>query len=273
MPAKHALLRASLLAALTGLVLATEGGLCVERLLSVRVARFEFHGKNTRARGHIGPDSSFGELPEAVLSLASHAQVRIGLEYLPPSPADRQVPIEVRVRNKTVEEILNLIIAQDPRYEYRERLGVIEVLPVGAAENPATCLNMVIPRFEVHFPWRWAWGQLRCQILLTSRAREGIAAEGPCQPKAHGPVYLPDKLLEATFEGRTVREILDELSSMAGNVAWMASYQKSPPTCENLELGQYQPKEWYPADPDNPNNREYREGLPTKCTKCHYHRP
>lgn len=242
-----------------------------DNLLSVRVGRFEFHGKSG-ARGHVGTGIP-GTIWQAALALALHSEVRICVEELPPLPGESPVEIEISAKNTTVGEILKRMMMQDPRYLYRERLGVIEVLPIRALDDASDCLNMVIPLFHVHYPWKIAWGQVRCEIEIVSHNPNDVVADplraGRCSGTAHSS-HPPPKVLEATFDHRTVRDILSQLSSMAGNVSWFATFEKFPPTCGNLQLGEAQPKTWYPVDP---NWKTWVEGLPRKCTKCHYHRP
>ncbi len=121
-----------------------------EQILAARVACFEFHGKEP-ARGHVAAQVPGGVL-DAALALAFHTSIRICVEEFPRDEDTLKVPIEIKVKNKTVEEILKQMIAQDPRYQYRQRLGVIEVFPVRAEKDSADCLNMVIPSFRVKQP-------------------------------------------------------------------------------------------------------------------------
>ncbi len=243
-----------------------------DRLLNVHVAHFEFHGTRGSV-GHIRSDSPAG-LVAAALNLAAHANVRICIEGLPAQAGMKVVPIEIDAANQTVGEILSRMVRQDPRYEYREKLGVIEVLPVDADQDPTDCLNMRIPILRVGYPWKYAFVAVRCQVSILSRNPFDIVADpfraSRCSG-ASGLVHPPSNTLRVTFLGKRVRDILDELSSGAGNVAWVAHYRAVPPTCDNLELGETQPKVWYPADPDDSHNPNFIEGLPPKCTSCHYH--
>jgi hypothetical protein len=240
-----------------------------ESLLGRRVARFQIYS-NIRRAAHpegAGPGGPLG----VVLALAEHANVRICFEERPLRKGEKQPRIDIRVTDKTVGEILQILVRKDRHYEYRERLGVIEVLPVGADKDPADCLNMVVPALHVHYPWKWAWGAVRCEILLLSENPGRIVPEPftECSGASHA-AHPPEKMLEATFEKRTVRDILDELSSMAGNVAWYATYDGPSPSCKNLVLGEYDPLTWYPPEREG---EPWIEGLTKKCTTCHYHTP
>ena len=88
---------------------------------------------------------------------------------LPDQPDDKIIPVEIDARNRTVKDILDEIVSQDSRYEYRERLGNIEVLPKGADLDPADCLNMVIPVFRLKVRWNDLIEQLRCEVDIVSK--------------------------------------------------------------------------------------------------------
>ncbi len=241
------------------------------QLLDTHVVRFEFHGKR-EDRGHVWAQVPGGML-DAALALAFHANVRICVEELPSGYP--RVPIEISIRDATVGEIVNRMIRQDPRYEYAERSGVVEVLPVNARSNAANCLNAVVPSFRVDGPWSAAWGQVGCQLLIIRGQQRGNGKEPESpQPCSGGGSHLsqpPSKVFAASFKGMTLRDILIELCSMAGDVGWYSSYQSGSPDCDGLRLGEYQPTGWYEEDPHGPN-RIWVHGLPTRCLSCHYHR-
>ncbi len=241
-------------------------------LLSERIARFEFHGKS-RARGHVGSLIP-GGIAQAALALGGHSEVRICIEELSPVPGESPVEIEISAKNTTVGEILKRMIVQDPRYFYRERLGVIEVLPVRAVNDPSDCLNMIIPAFRVHYLSSIAWSLVRCEIDIISRDPNDVVPDplqsGRCSGRPHRS-HFPERVIQATFENKSVRDIADQLSSMIGNLAWYAAFKQAQPSCGSLQLGQYAPKGEYPADPDAKVWTRWVEGLPKKCVNCHYH--
>jgi hypothetical protein len=232
------------------------------------VAQFETHSDARRNAHMLGVG---GDLEGVLFALAMHANVRICFERLPPRKGEKQRRFDFCVADKTVGEILQILVRKDHRYEFRERPGVIEVFPVGADKDPTDCLDTVVPVLHVHQPWKWAWGAVRCEILLLSENPGRVAPEplSVCSGASHLS-HPPEKMLEATFEKRTVREILDELSSMAGNAAWYATYDGPSPSCKNLVLGEYQPLTWYPPAKEG---GPWTEGLPQTCAICHYHTP
>lgn len=218
------------------------------------------------------PHGQWGDLGGTLEALAMHANVPICFELLPPRKGEKQRLFSICVTDKTVGEILQMVVRKDPRYEFRERLGVIEVLPVGADKDPRDCLNMVVPALHVHNPWQRAWGAVRCEILLLSEHPGGVFPEPLTTCPGAGPsmTHPPEKMLEANFENRSIRDILDELSSTAGGVMWSASYDGPSPSCKNLVLGEGQMMTWYPPAR---KGQAWIEGLPSPCMMCHYHNP
>ncbi len=261
--------------AIVSLLFVATPSLRAQDLLRKPVREFLFHGNaTTGGRAHVtvhGP----GSIHEALHDLASHAEVPICIESVPLREGEPIVPIEVKVkRTTTVEEILRQIVHQDLRYEYRQRLGVIEVLPVGADNDPTDCLNMVIPEFHVNQPWKYVEISLRCEIEILSRNPHDIVPDPIRAERCGGsfPVlpHPPPKVIDAIFKARTLRDVLDELCARVGNMAWDAYFKNPIPRCESTSVIFYQPKVWYPSDTDP---LTWTEGLPKKCTGCHYHRP
>jgi hypothetical protein len=237
-------------------------------LLATRVTLFEFHGGG-QTRGHIATKLP-GNLPEAALALAAHTGIRIAIEALAPQPNSAPVPIEVSAKDQAVEQILKQMVRQDPRYQYRERLGVIEVLPVQAANDPDDCLNMVIPAFHLHYPWKIAWGQIRWEIDIISKEPNDVVRDPLIERGEGGGSHMsnpPPTILNLTFDHWPVRDILDKMSSTAGNAAWSASFRQAPATCSNLELAEYQPKGEYLGKAPN----TWVDWPSPKCAACHYH--
>jgi hypothetical protein len=154
-------------------------------------------------------------------------------------------------------------------------MGVIEVLPTEADKDSTNCLNMVIPVLRVSYPWKYAWAAIRCQMETVFRHPDAIVPDPMRQASCAGASHLahpPETPLDATFEREPVRDILDKLTSMAGNVAWFASFKDSSRGCESLQLGEYQPRGWFPVEPNRGDNPKMMQGLPSSCTNCHYHK-
>jgi hypothetical protein len=232
-------------------------------LLQTRVAIFRY----TNGPGRAHPSAGAPGLLVAALDLATHARVPICFESAPHQEAPYP-PLFVEARNQTVDAILHELLKQDQRYVYRERLGVIEILPRAAVDDPADCLNLVIPELEIHYPWKYAFVAVKCQLGFASLHPDTLTpdpiASGLCSGADHLS-HPPPRVLAAHFRRATVRDILDTLAAMAENVAWYATFDGPRPSCAALTLGEYQPQPWYPA------NHGWTRGLPEKCRNCHYH--
>jgi hypothetical protein len=238
--------------------------------LQKHVCRFIFHGRDFRKgieheRGH-GPVGISG----AVRSLAEHAEVPVCFEALRSSPDEAIVPIEINAKNTTVKEILDQVVSQDRRYVYRERFGLVEVLPQGADRDPTDCLNTVIPVFRVRYDWNGLIEQLRCEVDIVSRDPKAVVPFPGCGGSYPGLPHPPPGLIGANFENQTVRDILTLLCAKVGNMAWTASFDAPRPSCQHHAIGVYQPRRWSPSDTVP---LTWSRGLPEACLKCHYHEP
>ena len=232
------------------------------------VSRFIFHGGNPAANTH-NPDIGPMGIGQAADDLAQHAEVPICVESLPAislETVETIAPIEIDARDTTVKDILDEMIRQDPRYEYRERLGVIEVLPQGADRDPTDCLNLVIPSFKGRYTWNTLIRELRIQVADVAHSAKDGAVRG-----GSGLAHPPPGLIEANFQNQTLRDILTMLCARVGNMAWRAHFEGPRATCEDIAFSVGQPRTWYPSSDSGPLT--YSEGLPKACLECHYHQP
>lgn len=234
--------------------------------LQKHVCWFAFHGMDTWERVH-NPDTGPTGMAHAAVDLARHAEVPICIEELPPSPNGTVVPIEIDAKLTTVKDVLDRMVSQDPRYEYRERLGVIEVLPQGADRDPTDCLNLVIPSLKERSPWNELISDLRVQVAVVSGYTK---LTGGVIVGASGVAHPPPGLIDANFENQTLRDILSLLCAKVGNIAWTAEFDSPSVTCQHMTFHMHQPKTWYLSDTAP---LTYSQGLPKTCIECHYHRP
>ena len=244
-----------------------------DSLLDKPVREFIFHGKTHKgAMGHLLADGP-GQIVEAFRNLADHAEVPIAIEALPLEAAEPAIPIEIDVQGTTVGAILMQMLAQDSRYTYRERSGIIEVLPASSLTDPANCLNMIIPMFIADADWNGVFQSLRCQIDRVSQNKEllpnPIRAYG-CPGGSFSVLTNPPLgVIKMNFEHERVRDILDRLCTRAGNVAWHASFEGAGTACGSLSIHSYHPRESFLSEGPGPS--KWSEGMPDKCISCHYH--
>ena len=76
----------------------------------------------------------------AIGSLARAADVPMGFEGLVPL----DTPLSIRATTRKVRDVLDALIAADPRYEWREDDGVVVVRPVEAWNDQASALNNTV---------------------------------------------------------------------------------------------------------------------------------
>jgi len=236
-------------------------------LLRRRVCEFAFHGRDFHKGIEHQPSAGPAGMFLAVRHLARHAEAPICFEELPPSPNEAVVPIEVNAEDVTVRDVLDQMVLQDPRYEYRERLGLIEVLPRGADRDPSDCLNLVIPSFKERSEWSEVIWDLRVRVAAVSGYTK---LTGGVIIGASGLPHPPPGLIEANFENQTVRDILTLLCAKVGNMAWTADFNGPSVACQNMTFHAYQPKMWYPSDTVP---LIYSQERPKECAQCHYHEP
>jgi len=77
---------------------------------------------------------------QAIGSLAQTAGVPIGFEGL--EPLDR--PLSIRATSRRLRDVLDAVIAADPRYEWREDDGVIVIRPLEAWNDQVSALNNTV---------------------------------------------------------------------------------------------------------------------------------
>lgn len=81
----------------------------------------------------------------AVLDLVSKYQLPLGLEYVDREALRR--PLNLRLNNKSVREILQALVAQVPQYRLRISPDVIEVYSPKARADASNFLNTVVANF------------------------------------------------------------------------------------------------------------------------------
>jgi hypothetical protein len=78
---------------------------------------------------------------QTIGTLSKAAAVPMGFEGLPTPP--RQ-PLSIAATNRTVRDVLDAVVAADPRYESREHDGVIILRPVEAWNDERSLLNVPV---------------------------------------------------------------------------------------------------------------------------------
>jgi hypothetical protein len=170
------------------------------------------------------------EAPWAVFKMGETAGVLTGAERLPGrcAPSDYSGDEVVQLQGLTVEAALNKIVAIDPRYEWRERNGVLVIRPVAAwvaADNP---LNLEIAGFATR----------------DRNMRDALDAFGAIvfglPPSARPDHQEQTEFLRRTFSVTTKTgpaiDALDDIIRAHGALTWMASYSRKPASGETLSV-------------------------------------
>jgi hypothetical protein len=144
-----------------------------------------------------------------------------GLEVVPEDrtlPADTPTLISLEVEDLSVGEILDELVAADPRYVWEDVNGFINVYPVWVRDRPDYPLNRTIAEFRVA-------SQDPVYALLR------IYEVAPFRERIPGQLwlYLPDQwrgdspLVTLHLQNVPLRQVLNEVARAAGQ-SWMAEY-------------------------------------------------
>jgi len=179
---------------------------------------------------HAPPQVCGGEAPWAVFKMGETAGVLTGAERVPGrcAPPDFSNTEVVQLQGLTVEAALNKIVAIDPRYEWRERHGVIVIRPVAAwaaADNP---LNLEIAGFASRDR------NMRGALDAFSALVFGLPPSA--KPNREEPTeYLRRTFIVTTKAGPAI-DALDDIIRAHGALNWMASYRRKPASGDTLSV-------------------------------------
>jgi len=85
-----------------------------------------------------------GPSQSGVLDLANATRVPMGIEFLRPGPGRHSTPPDIAATGRTLREVLDAMVAVDPRYEWREMNGVIVIRPAAAWNDAQSLLFRVV---------------------------------------------------------------------------------------------------------------------------------
>jgi len=89
-----------------------------------------------------------GPFPSAVRDLANATSVPMGIEFLGPGNPPRSA--EIPATGRTLRDVLDAMVAIDPRYEWREMDGVIVIRPTASWNDPQSLLFRLVPGERMH---------------------------------------------------------------------------------------------------------------------------
>ena len=89
-----------------------------------------------------------GPFPSAVRDLANATRVPMGIEFLGPGNPPRSA--EIPATGRTLRDVLDAMVAINPRYEWREMDGVIVIRPTASWNNPQSLFFRLVPGERMH---------------------------------------------------------------------------------------------------------------------------
>ena len=169
-----------------------------------------------------GFESTDEPIDQILGKLSKSYGVPIGLEKIAPKAAasSGERRISVKVEKGTVRDILDSVIRADPRYEWKEVAGVINVLP-RRARNPI--LEVPVSSFKISDV---NWMDVRQALQTTAEIKGGLERMGLRERSVttilgSGNNDLPKFSLD--MRDTTLRGILNEILKVKGYSFWIFS--------------------------------------------------
>jgi hypothetical protein len=154
-------------------------------------------------------------LISTLLRIAADYRVPMGIERVVKEAIER--PIKVKIEQGTLADLLDLCMRQSPGYAWAARDGVVHVYGVEDWKRPSNLFNLVISSFEAQ---NETIGSIDLKLYMALiREREGpvgiagVYSENP---------ELERKRLSIKVQRATVREILNRMVALHGDVVWIA---------------------------------------------------
>jgi len=153
------------------------------------------------------------EMAHLLAVLAADYGVTIGLEVDPNKP-NSQITLELR--NVIFPQILDGIVQSEPRYQWRENDGCIEVLPVNGG---LSLLDTPIRSFQVKDVNR----DLAINRLLSLPEVQALALSMNLRPRPPHPPSerAKDEKLSFDLSGVTLRQALNRIAEDSGAKFWV----------------------------------------------------
>jgi hypothetical protein len=154
-----------------------------------------------------------GDMAHLLANLTDTFGVTIGFEVDPKQPQPR---VSFYVRDATLSDVLNAIVKSAPAYDWRERDGSIEVLPVRAS---SPLLDTRIDNFQVS-----EVDQIEAvnRLLKLPEVQANLRAMGLNQ-KETGSVSTETKVekFSINLDGVTMRQALSRIANESGGRFWI----------------------------------------------------
>jgi hypothetical protein len=124
-------------------------------------------------------------------------------------------PITLKLSNKSVQEILETLVAQLPQCKVRVSSGVVEIYSPKARADASNLLNTVVNHFESsgQSPRMTSWA-IHAAVMSERHQMSGLA--GSVMEPGHEPK------ITLNLKDRRVYEILDALVAQDGESLWVS---------------------------------------------------
>lgn len=156
-------------------------------------------GNNSEGR----PLRVIGPYPSAISYLAEATKAPMGIEFLGPDPPARSG--NINATGRTLREVLDAMIAVDPRYEWREMQGVIVVRPAAAWHDPESILFRLVP-------------SVRLANVSPQAAIDRVAQALGFQPVLAG--FADGKTISLDQPQGTVLDLVNAMLRAHGEITW-----------------------------------------------------
>jgi hypothetical protein len=179
----------------------------------------------------IGLPATTSSLHRGTAELAGAAGVPIGYEALVYEP-NEPVPARSRVstHERTVRQVLDVIITHDPRYTWQEDNGVIHLRPLTSLDDPRNALTQPVAWFVLDDA-RLGDALREVQFLLHPDWRNGGSLGSGPSPTAMGLRRFSVREAHTTILG-----LLDAIVKAHGSSSWQVTYADANQPAPALRL-------------------------------------
>jgi hypothetical protein len=174
------------------------------------------HSDGQLARTIIGDFTANGASIADIADRLAQDRIPVGVEVVkgPDGP-----PIEINLKNATVAEVLDAAIHVDPRYEWREAQGVINLLP---RVNPDPVFQAPVSHFEAA---NETAGEMIYQLINTPETRKYLDSQNvQAGTWFTGSASAPQSRGYLSVTNVTLRQVLNEILIKTRSVYWCGFY-------------------------------------------------
>ncbi len=154
-----------------------------------------------------------GDMAGLLATFAEDYGVIIGLEADPKKPKPE---VTIDLRDATLRDILNGIVESEPRYQWRESDGYIEVLPTSGS---SILLDTPVASFQVKDVRR---GEAIDQLMTLPEVQAlTISINLKLRPAGPWPRWAKDEKFSLSLNKVTLRQALQRIMKESGVKFWM----------------------------------------------------